>query len=61
MKRIGYARVSTEDQNLDLQKQALAAAGCEVVHVDKSTGADLQRRGLSHALLHAEPGDVLVV
>ncbi len=56
MNLIGYARVSTEDQNLDLQKQALEAAGCDVIHVDKSTGADIKRRGLSKALLHAQPG-----
>lgn len=61
MKLISYARVSTEDQNLDLQKQALGVAGCDVIHVDKSTGADMKRRGLSKALPHAEPGDVLAV
>ena len=61
--RIGYARVSTEDQNLDLQRDALRAAGCEVVHEDRASGAvnGGGRKGLSDALAACGAGDVLVV
>ena len=59
---IGYARVSTEDQNLDLQRQALEAAGCEKVYEDHGvSGAALERPGLTRALAAAQSGDVLVV
>ena len=59
--KIGYARVSTDEQNLDLQRQALEAEGCEVVHEDKASGAGVGRKGLSAALAQCAPGDVLVV
>jgi DNA invertase Pin-like site-specific DNA recombinase len=58
---IGYARVSTADQNLDLQHDALARAGCERVFEDKLSGARDDRPGLAAALSHCRPGDVLVV
>jgi DNA invertase Pin-like site-specific DNA recombinase len=58
---IGYARVSTEDQNLDLQQDALTAAGCERVWLDKASAARDDRPGLAAALSHARDGDVLVV
>lgn len=58
---IGYARVSTEDQNLDLQRQALTAAGCEHIFEDQVSGAVAERPGLSQALKTVGAGDVLVV
>lgn len=60
---IGYARVSTEDQNLDLQRDALRAAGCEVVHEDRASGVvnGSGRKGLADALAACGAGDVLVV
>ena len=60
--RIGYARVSTEEQNLDLQLHALKAAGCEVIFEDFGvSGAARTRAGLNEALAKAQPGGVLVV
>ncbi len=59
--KIGYARVSTDDQNLALQHDALSAAGCERVFEDKESGAKADRPGLSEALAYARPGDALVV
>jgi len=59
--KIGYARVSTHDQNLDLQKDALKQAGCEKIFVDHASGAKTARPGLDQALEFARAGDVLVV
>ena len=60
--RIGYARVSTEEQNLDLQKQALKAAGCKVIIEDQGiSGGQVMRPGLAEALGRLKKGDVLVV
>lgn len=50
---VGYARVSTGDRNLDLQMDALKAAGCEKVFTDRLSGAKDDRPGLGEAL---EPG-----
>ncbi len=58
---IGYARVSTTDQNLDLQKDALLAAGCERIFNDTASGAKVERPGLTRALQHCRPDDTLVV
>jgi len=58
---IGYARVSTEDQKLDLQLDALKQAGCEKLFNDVASGARSQRGGLDDALAYARDGDVLVV
>jgi DNA invertase Pin-like site-specific DNA recombinase len=61
MALIGYARVSTDDQNLALQRDALRAAGCRVVHEDKASGVLSGRTGLAEALQGCAGGDVLVV
>ncbi len=58
---IGYARVSTIDQNLDLQKDALSAAGCERLFTDTVSGAKVERPGLTAALNDCRLGDTLVV
>ena len=58
---IGYARVSTHDQNLDLQKDALQAAGCEKIFVDELSGAAATRPGLRQAMDALREGDVLLV
>jgi DNA invertase Pin-like site-specific DNA recombinase len=58
---IGYARVSTQDQNLDLQRRALSEAGCEKRFEDKASGSKADRAGLRQALDFARPGDTLVV
>jgi DNA invertase Pin-like site-specific DNA recombinase len=58
---IGYARVSTQDQNLELQLDALEATGCTQVFHDKASGAKTARPGLANALAHAREGDTLVV
>ncbi|WP_027132565.1 recombinase family protein [Geminicoccus roseus] len=60
--KIGYARVSTDEQILDLQLDALKAAGCEVIHTDPGiTGTAIVRPGLTQALAAVGQGDVLVV
>ena len=61
MALIGYARVSTNDQNLALQLDALRSAGCEIVHEDKASGVLSGRKGLAAALDRCAAGDVLVV
>lgn len=58
---IGYARVSTTDQDLTLQLEALQAAGCEKVFTDKASGTKADRPGLAQALDFARDGDTLVV
>jgi DNA invertase Pin-like site-specific DNA recombinase len=58
---IGYARVSTDDQNLDLQRDALKKAGCEEIYTDKVSGTKARRPGLEQALSHLRAGDTLVV
>lgn len=58
---IGYARISTDDQNLDLQLDALKQAGCEKIYSDRISGAKTLRPGLELALEVARTGDVLVV
>jgi DNA invertase Pin-like site-specific DNA recombinase len=58
---IGYARVSTQDQTLDLQTDALTRAGCEKIITDTSSGAKAERPGLQDAMNHLRAGDTLVV
>ena len=59
--RIGYARVSTADQNLAPQQDALRAAGCSKVYEDVVSGAAAHRPGLVAALEHLREGDALAV
>lgn len=58
---IGYARVSTDDQNLDAQTDALTAAGAERIFSDKISGAKRDRPELGALLDQLRPGDVVVV
>jgi DNA invertase Pin-like site-specific DNA recombinase len=58
---VGYARVSTGEQNLDLQRDALKQAGCDQVYHDEMSGVKAERPGLREALTFLRPGDTLVV
>jgi len=58
---IGYARVSTLDQTLALQQDALTATGCEQLYTDTVSGSVTDRPGLTQALSHLRAGDTLVV
>ncbi len=58
---IGYARVSTQDQNPELQIEALKKAGCEKIFVEHASGAKRNRAQLKEALDYVREGDVLVV
>ena len=59
---IGYARVSTNDQKLNLQRDALKAAGCMRIFVDRGvSGATNLRPGLARALAFLKPGYTLIV
>jgi DNA invertase Pin-like site-specific DNA recombinase len=58
---IGYARVSTHEQNLDLQTDALQKAGCTKIFTDKESGAKDDRSGLREAIEFCREGDALVV
>lgn len=58
---IGYARISTDDQNLALQHDALTAAGCEKIYEDRISGVGAERPGLTLALEVARAGDTLIV
>lgn len=60
---IGYARVSTTDQNLDLQIDALRQHGCKraLIYLDQSSGAKTERTGLDSCLANLKKGDTLVV
>src|SRR3954469_6697859 len=58
---IGYARVSSLDQTLALQQDALSAAGCQEIYTDTVSGSVTERPGLTNALSHLRSGDTLVV
>ncbi|GAA2790660.1 recombinase family protein [Mycolicibacterium pallens] len=58
---LGYARVSTSDQNIGSQVDALEATGCIQVWTDVASGARARRPGLDDLLAEAQPGDTLVV
>jgi DNA invertase Pin-like site-specific DNA recombinase len=58
---IGYARVSTQDQTLNLQKDALEKLGCNKIFTDTASGAKAERKGLEEALEYVREGDTLVV
>src|SRR3954462_15589167 len=59
--QIGYARVSTGEQTLDLQQDALSAAGCDSIYTDVISGTKESRPGLDEALSYIRKGDTLVV
>ena len=61
MAHIGYARVSTHEQNLDLQKDALKKADCIKIFTDTISGAKQERKGLDEAVTFLREGDTLVV
>ncbi len=56
---IGYARVSTQDQTLNLQKDALQKIGCKKIFTDTASGAKAERQGLDEALEYVREGDTL--
>jgi hypothetical protein len=58
---IGYARVSTVDQNLALQRDALTEAGCQKIFTEQMSGAVADRPALHDALEFARGGDMLIV
>src|SRR5438128_2214881 len=59
--KTGYCRVSTDDQNPDLQLTALKRAGCKRIFTDKATGAHVKRPQLTKCLTSLQAGDVLIV
>src|SRR5436305_10245301 len=59
--KIGYVRVSKQEQNEEMQIDELKEAGCEKWFVDKMTGSKAERKGLTEALAYLRPGDTLVV
>jgi DNA invertase Pin-like site-specific DNA recombinase len=61
MATIGYARVSTRDQDLTIQRDALTAAGCSKIYAEKISGAKFDRPQLARLVKALEPGDILIV
>lgn len=59
--KVGYARVSTHDQNLSLQLDALGRAGCQKIYQDQMSSMKADRPGLQEALTYMRSGDTLVV
>lgn len=59
--KIGYVRVSTRDQNPDLQRDALNAAGCERIYQDIASGSKTKRPALDELLNQLRSGDILVI
>src|SRR5215213_7199146 len=58
---LGYARVSTTEQTLDLQHDALTKAGCSKIYTDTASGAQTERKGLTETLSYVREGDTIVV
>src|SRR3954447_13000721 len=58
---VGYARVSTSDQTLDLQRDGLTKAGCSRIFTDTASGVQAERKGLTEALSYVRAGDTLIV
>lgn len=62
MKKIGYARVSTKDQNLEMQIEAMKHAGCDKIYMGKKSGRKLKNRPVLRRLLkQSTAGDILIV
>ena len=61
MVRIGYARVSTLEQEMALQLDALRDAGCDRICEDRASGAKTDRPGLTEALVYVQEGDLRVI
>jgi len=61
MEKIGYARISTTEQNKDLQVNALKEAGCTKIFTDEVSGSKAERKGLNEAMAFLRPGDALTV
>ena len=59
--KIAYARVSTREQNLDMQVIALEEAGCEKIYEEKVSGVKVDRPILNNLIKQLRPGDVLVI
>ena len=59
--KLGYARVSTKDQHLELQIDTLTKAGCEKIYQDIASGARTERPALNEMINNLRPGDVLVI
>ena len=58
---VGYARVSTHEQNLDVQLNALNKEGCNIIFQEKKSGKDIEREELKKLLAYLRKGDVVVV
>lgn len=61
MTKVGYARVSTLEQNIDLQLDALKGEGCKKVFTDKVSGAKASKPSFEKLLEYVRPGDTIVV
>lgn len=61
MIKIGYARVSTKDQNLSMQIDALKKEGCKLVFKEKVSGAKAERKELNKMLDQVREGDIIVI
>lgn len=59
--KIGYARVSTQDQNLSMQLDALKAQGCEKIYQEKASGAKVERPELTKLIEHVREGDTVII
>jgi DNA invertase Pin-like site-specific DNA recombinase len=59
--KIGYARVSTKDQSLNLQKDALEKAGCKKIYSEQVSGAKIEREKLDEMIKQVRKGDIIVV